>query len=183
MNKTTGTKRSKISKIIDLKALDKFSDLKAGLTIALGQICEATGWHCGEVWLPTTSENVLELSTARWINSGINYNCDFALWQFQECSKNFIILPGEGLPGRVWSSQQPEWISNVSAESEGYFLRNQIAKLFGIKAALGLPIILKNQVIAVFVLFMLEPIAMDKSLLEDIQSAIIQLEELLVLHL
>jgi hypothetical protein len=164
--------------IIDLKTIDQSSELKTRLTVALGQICEVTGWDCGEVWLPNATNTVLELSTSRWINSRINYNCDLALSQFQECSKNFIILPEEGLPGRVWSSQQPEWISNVSVESEGYFLRNQIAKLFGIKAALGLPILANNQVRAVFVLFMLESKTIDQSLVQAIQNAVAELEKI-----
>jgi hypothetical protein len=70
-------------------------------------------------------------------------------------------------------------MSDASAESETYFLRNQIAKAFGVKAGLALPILVNSQVRTVVVFFMLEAAAEDKGLVELTQTAVMQLENLL----
>ena len=57
------------------------------------------------------------------------------------------------LPWRVWASQKPEWISDVSAESTSIFLRHDLAKSLKIKGALGVPILVQEQVIAVLAFF------------------------------
>ncbi|WP_196516443.1 hypothetical protein [Nostoc sp. WHI] len=46
-------------------------------------------------------------------------------------------------------------IADVSAQSESYFLRNQIAKAFGAKAGFGIPIVERN-IVAILVFFMSE---------------------------
>jgi signal transduction protein with GAF and PtsI domain len=102
-----------------------------------------------------------------------------ALKQFRYCSEAFILSPDVGLPGRVYSSQQSEWLSDASAQSETYFLRNQIAKAFGIKAGFGVPILINCEVVVVLVFFMLEVRAEDKQLIEFTQAAATQLGELL----
>jgi hypothetical protein len=70
-------------------------------------------------------------------------------------------------------------MSDASAESETYFLRNQVAKAFGVKAGLALPILVNSQVRTVVVFFMLEAAAEDKGLVELTQAAVMQLENLL----
>jgi hypothetical protein len=70
-------------------------------------------------------------------------------------------------------------MSDASAESETYFLRNQVAKAFGVKAGLALPILVNSQVRTVVVFFMLEAAAEDKGLVELTQTAVMQLENLL----
>jgi hypothetical protein len=78
------------------------------------------------------------------------------LWNnFGSVAKGFL-LPGEGLPGRVWLSRQYEQITDATAESESYCLRNQPAKAFDISAGLGVPIIANDEVQAVLVFFKLE---------------------------
>jgi hypothetical protein len=64
-----------------------------------------------------------------------------SLEQFRLCSEGFVLSPGEGLPGRVWLSEQPEWIADATAQSESYWLRNQLARAFDIGAGFGVPII------------------------------------------
>jgi GAF domain-containing protein len=161
------------------EAISQLSRLEAAFAIALGQICEFTGWHYGEVWLPHSNGTILELSRASWIKSHLGSADELTVRQFQDCSKECILSPGEGLPGRVWLSQHPEWILDVSIESETYFLRNQIAKTFGVKTGLGVPIFVNNQVTAVFVFFMLEVRSVDRVLLERIQVAVSQISEFL----
>ncbi|MCP2727513.1 GAF domain-containing protein [Symplocastrum sp. BBK-W-15] len=135
------------------------------LNSAIIKICESTDWHYGEVWLPEEDDTILNLSDFRCI-SPQNSSERLAWEQFWECSKEFILSPGEGLPGRVWVSQKPEWISDVSVESETYFLRNKIAQAFGVKTALGIPIIANHRVESVLVFFMLESRSRDENIIK-----------------
>jgi hypothetical protein len=76
------------------------------------------------------------------------------------------------MPGRVWQSQQPEWLNDVSAQSETYFLRNQIAKALDVKACFGIPIIVNSQVLAVVVFFMSKARSPDAEVIEQTQTVI-----------
>lgn len=130
------------------------STISAIITSILKQVCEETQWEYGEVWLPKT-DTILELNPAWYVSSRVSDNRQVAWAQFWDCSESFILRLGEGLAGRVWDTQTSEWIADVSAESESYFLRNQIAKAFGAKASFGIPIIERN-ILAILVFFMSE---------------------------
>jgi signal transduction protein with GAF and PtsI domain len=67
----------------------------------------------------------------------------------------FVVSHGEGLSGRVWSSGQSESIADATAQSESYWLRNQLARAFDLSAGLGVPIIENRRVLAVLVFFQL----------------------------
>jgi hypothetical protein len=121
------------------------------LTRILQQVCQATEWEYGEVWLPKSDSLVLELGAAWYINDQLDSDRQLAWEQFRDCSEKFVLRIGEGLPGRVWVSQTTEWIVDVSAQTESYFLRNQIALAFGARASFGIPINTKDvQAIVVF---------------------------------
>jgi hypothetical protein len=64
-----------------------------------------------------------------------------------------VLSSGEGLPGRIARSRYPEWIEDVSAQTENYFLRNQIARAFGIRAGFGFPVYAQQDFVGIFVLF------------------------------
>lgn len=122
------------------KSIDEAPAHSELFTCILQQVCETTEWEYGEAWLPAADGTVLELSPVWYVNTELKDDRRVAWQQFRDCSEKFVLRTGEGLPGRVWASQTPEWIANVSVESESYFLRNQIAKAFGVRASFGLPI-------------------------------------------
>jgi hypothetical protein len=118
------------------------------------EICESTDWDYGEMWIPSNHSTVLELSPVWHIAS--NTADLLSLEQFRLCSEGFVLSPGEGLPGRVWLSEQSEWIADAAAGSESYCLRNQLARAFDIGAGFSVPIIANGEVQAVLVFFKLE---------------------------
>jgi hypothetical protein len=126
----------------------------------LQQVCETTDWDYGEVWLPKPDSPILQLSLAWYVSDRLESDRQHSWQQFRYCSEKFTLRIGEGLPGRVWEFQTPEWIADVSAESESYLLRNQIAKAFGAKAALGLPIN-TNEIQAIVAFFKAEACPQD----------------------
>lgn len=161
------------------QAISAAPDFHAALCVVLSQVCEVTGWDYGEAWIPCKDGMVLELSSV-WYSSNRRGSASVAaLEQFRVCSEDFVLPPATGLPGRVWSSQQPEWIPDVSAQSETYFLRNQIAKACGVKAGFGVPILANHQVLAVLVFFMLEAREEDTRLVGLVAAVAIELGALL----
>ncbi|HEY9636952.1 MAG TPA: GAF domain-containing protein [Coleofasciculaceae cyanobacterium] len=161
------------------QAINQAADFDTALAVTLSQVCEFTDWDYGEAWISDRDDTILKLHSAWCVHTYRESACVLALEQFRNCSEGFILHPSEGLPGRVWSSQQPEWMSDASAESETYFLRNQIAKAFAVKAGLGVPILVNSQMRAVFCFFMLEARAEDKQLVEFTLAAITQLRQVL----
>lgn len=151
-----------------LQAISETPDFHKALFITLLQVCEFTGWDYGEAWIPCKNSRVLELSPVWYTTTPKDTSnaTTLALKQFRLCSEAFVLPPGIGLPGRVWSSQQPEWIVDVSAHSETYFLRNQIANACGIKAGFGVPVIVNHQVLAVLVFFITQAHQEDQRLIE-----------------
>ena len=123
------------------------------LVAALARVCQAIDWDYGEVWIPNRQGTLLELSPV-WYGHHSRSNARLNdLEKFKICSENFILSMNEGLPGRIWRSRQTEWINDVSIQSESYFLRNQIAKAFDIKAGFGFPVFCGYEIIRILVFF------------------------------
>ncbi len=156
------------------QSISKTTELNAVLTATLRTVCESINWDYGEAWIPEQDGTILELSPAWYVNPARNIEQVSDLQKFRFCSEAFILSPSVGLPGRVWSTQQPEWILDVSAHSETYFLRHYIAKAFGIKTGLGVPILVNAQVIAVLVFFRSEICEQDPQVIELVMAAAAQ---------
>lgn len=124
-----------------------------GLAFSLKAVCEFAGWHYGETWIPSVEGRVVELSPHWYIRNSVDSKTATNLEMFRLCSEGFVMAPNVGLPGRVWLSQQAEWIPNISAQSEAYFLRNKIARACGVKTALGIPMMDRGEVWAVLAFF------------------------------
>jgi GAF domain len=127
--------------------------LNNNLAAALNRVCQAIDWDYGEVWIPSRAGNILEISPIWYGNQSRSYDRLDALEKFKICSENFILSIDEGLPGRIWRSRKSEWIDDVSIQSENYFLRNQIAKAFNIKAGFGFPVFRADKIIGILVFF------------------------------
>lgn len=116
----------------------------------VAQFCNYTGWDMGEVWMPNSEETHLEyiadLAHSRNKNSK-------KFKEFIKSSKGFIFKKNIGLPGRVWASRDIEWNQDVTTRKREEFKRFEQAKQFGIKAAVGVPILTGDKVIAVLVFF------------------------------
>lgn len=129
------------------------STLHSEFATALSHVCQAINWDYGEVWLPNSETNLLEISPVWYGHQHRSSSRLDALAKFRACSEKFVLSIGEGLPGRIWQSRQSEWIDDVSVQSESYFLRNQIAKAFTLKAGFGFPVFCDQVVVGIFVFF------------------------------
>jgi len=141
-------------------------DLYSALEVVLGRVCEKTGWVLGQAWVPNPERTHLDC--------GPVWSCREAdLLRFRAASEGSHFLPGAGLPGRVWKSKQPAWIEDVTLD--GNFPRNKAAAKVGLKAAVGIPILSGDEVIAVIEFFVHEARAEDERLLKVITTVAAQL--------
>ena len=129
------------------------SMLDDNFATALNRVCQAIDWDYGEVWMPNSEGTLLEISPIWYGHQSRSCERLDALEKFKICSEKFVLSIDEGLPGRIWKSRKAEWINDVSIQSENYFLRNQLAKAFNIKAGFGFPVFWNQKIIGILVFF------------------------------
>jgi hypothetical protein len=162
------------------EAVNKSVSCNAVLTDGLRILCEFINWDYGEIWMLDRDFNILQISPTWYFHDRTNSNdCRLSWRQFQLCSQEFTLHLGEGLPGRVCLSCQGEWISDVSSQSENYFLRHLIAKAFGIRAGLGVPVNIAGRTQAVFIFFNSDVCEEDSSLMQRVENAAAHFSEVL----
>jgi signal transduction histidine kinase len=142
------------------------NDFFSALEIMARRVCEKTGWVTGQAWIPRHDGTVLDCSPA-W------FSVAPGLERFRHYSEATTFLPGVSLPGRVWSSKQPAWFQDVTLAPN--FHRFQAAAEAGLKAALGIPILSGDEVLAVIEFFMREPRREDERLVKVITAVAAQL--------
>lgn len=151
-------------------AAGEAEDLRSALGVTLQKVCEATGWVLGEAWVPCTDCKQLEFSAAWYTN-------ETGLGEFKEESKKYKFFSGNGLPGRVWSSKQPAWVRDVTADTN--FPRAQLARKAGLKAAMAIPVFSGDEVVAVIDFFVRERREEDERMVSLVTSIASQLGSLI----
>ncbi|MBT4817076.1 MAG: GAF domain-containing protein, partial [Lentisphaerae bacterium] len=155
-----------------ISSVSTSNDFRTALQTTLRAVCEETGWDYGEAWIPSVAGDVLECSQQCHAPAP-------ELASYRESSRHVVFPPDVGLPGRVWTSKEPEWIPDVSALPKTRFLRVDIAREVGLKAAVGVPIVADKQVLAVLAFFMFESRDEDGWALEMVSVAATELGALL----
>jgi len=144
-------------------------DLHSALGMVVHNVCEATGWCLGQAWIPRRDGSGLE-----YASSSCKHDARFE--KFHAFSEGFTFLPGEGLPGRVWASKQLAWIRDVTVDTN--FPRAQAAQKAGLKAAVGIPVMADEQVLAVIEFFVRESREEDERFVKLISSVAAQLGQI-----
>jgi signal transduction histidine kinase len=117
---------------------------------------ECLGWDLGVLWRVDREAGVLRC-VELWHKASIEVP------EFERVSREFTFVPGLGLPGRVWSSLEPEYIPDVVSDEN--FPRGSIAEREGLHAAFGFPILLGGEVLGVVEFFSREIRQPDQELL------------------
>ncbi|MDZ8068789.1 MAG: PAS domain S-box protein [Nostoc sp. DedQUE08] len=154
--------------LLTTQAITRASDVNSALAVVLRLICHTIGWDFGEAWIPNEDGTVLKHSLS-W------YGEQSSLKEFCQQSQTLKFALGVGLPGRVWQSQEPEWIEDVSKVTQPVFLRSPQAAKVGLKAGFGVPILAGNQVLAVLVFFKRSSVLVDRRLLLLVSAVAAQL--------
>lgn len=128
---------------------------------------ETIGWRLGSVWFPSKDKSHLELLYS-W---GIKTEADKEFLKISK-EKQFQFIPGQGLPGRVWAMKKPSWILDVTVDSN--YPRAPYAKKAGIHTGMAFPVVINNEVIAVFEYYVSEVKVEDNWLMDLATRAGIQ---------
>ncbi len=107
-------------------------------------ICEGLEWELGELWCIDSNSNALYLE-------GMWHIPSLELREFEAISRQITFSPEKGLPGRVWSSGQPIWLTDVVVDTD--FLRAPFAARAGLHGAIAFPIQSEGKVSGVMVFF------------------------------
>lgn len=119
--------------------------------------CEL-GFDDGSLWRLSTDEQAL-ICSARWCRPG--RATDFS-------HRRERLGCGQGLPGKVWDSGQPVWISDCLSEMD--IPRRAEMAAEGLNTMLGFPIVLQGKVLGVFELFDREVLEPDPELIRNLAS-------------
>jgi two-component system, cell cycle response regulator len=155
-----------------IHAVHQASDFRNALSILLCNVRQAIDWDYGEAWILGDDINTLKLSQTCY--DPID---DVSLKQFHQARIDINFNEGVGLLGRVWMTQQLEWIEDVSQQQSPVFLRTRAAIRAGLKAAFGVPIVLQKQVLAVLVFFKRSPLPYDPKVVQLVSAVAIELGE------
>lgn len=131
--------------------------LKEASPAILQAITSIGDWVLSMVWLYDEGASGLRFQAA-W------HPASEQLEKFAEVSRSFQFTGGQGLPGRVWDSKKPTWISDVTADQN--FPRAAAATEAGLRGGFAFPLLAGNSVNGVIELFSRQAVDPDPDLLQ-----------------
>ena len=153
-------------KVTDVLA--SVSGLDEAIAEILKPVCETLGWEEGLLWVVDESVQRLRCHSV-WTTPRVATN------EYGTASREMTFAMGVGLPGRVWASAKPEWISDVIHDRN--FPRAELAEQAGFHAAAAFPVRVAGRVYAVLEFFHHEIRPADSSLLSTFQAVADQLSQ------
>jgi PAS domain S-box-containing protein len=122
----------------------------------LSAMGECLGWDVGVLWRVDREGEALHC-VELW------HKASMVVPEFEKASRETTFVPGLGLPGRVWSSLEPEYVPDVVPDKN--FPRGPVAEREGLHAAFGFPILLGGEALGVIEFFSREIRQPDQELL------------------
>ena len=123
----------------------------------LQAVCHQLGWVFGALWNVDTASHHLHCVEI-WKNSPTTFE------EFGQQTREITFPMGIGLPGRVWASGKPAWITDVGNDSN--FPRAPIAMKEGLRGAFAFPIRIGANIQGVMEFFSHQAQQPDERLLE-----------------
>lgn len=147
-------------------AVNAAQDLDTALGLALRTVCEATGWALGQAWLPARDGRSLQWKAA-W------HRPDPRLVRFRQISQQIEYKPGDGLPGKVFATRAPLWLTDMGSVPNSP--RTRVAREVGILGAVGIPVLTDDVLVAVIEFFLLERREHDERMIKLFSAIAAQL--------
>lgn len=154
------------------RILSETANLEEVPAKVLQAICESLEWDLGELWTTDQSLGVLPLSPStkeasvfpvlRCVETWSKPSVD--LTAFTNVTGQTTCAPNVGLPGRVWATGSPQWMTDVAQDVN--FWRSHTANNTGIHAAFGFPILDGSEVLGVMTFYSCQVQPPDEDLLE-----------------
>jgi GAF domain-containing protein/PAS domain-containing protein len=134
--------------------------------IILEAICDNLGWDLGAIWTVDPEQQILRCIKI-WHSPHLN------LEVFQQASQDMTFARGFGLPGRVWKSGEPLWITDIASDPN--FPRASVAAQEGLHSGFAFPIKYGPNIIGVIEFFHRDIQKPDKELLSMFASIGLQI--------
>ena len=115
---------------------------------AMQKVCVYLNWSIGHAYVWDDQKKTLASSSIWHIQDEHQGHAEF-----RRITEDFEFVSGIGLPGRALQSKRPVFVPNVATDTN--FPRNKIATNLELRSAVGIPIVVNNQVAAVLEFFSL----------------------------
>ncbi len=178
------TKKRQAAQYAVARIMSESGSLESATPKIMQAICESLGWDIGELWTPVdekhtkfdaedTDDRVPFLFAAPDSNAEdiLPFLLRVGVWlrgsevgEFVENSQQITLEPGAGLPGIVWNSGYPQWITDLLKDRN--FVRSHLTAKAGLRSAFGFPIRASGQVVGVMTFFCREKQPSDEDLLQ-----------------
>lgn len=126
------------------RALADSATLAEAAPRILHAVCETVGWEVGAIWIVDADAKALRCNDI-WHVPSVNVE------QFESATREMTFASGIGLPGRVWGSGKPAWITDVAQDSN--FPRVSIARQSGLHGAFAFPVLSGSEITGVIEFF------------------------------
>jgi PAS domain S-box-containing protein len=136
------------------------------MRVCLGKVCMFTKFSLGHVYLLGADGNL--------IPSGLWFFDHYKKYEvFMKITNATTFIKGTGLPGQVFQSKNPVWITDLTKDSN--FPRAKLTEDLNVKSGFAFPVLEQNKVVAVLEFFSSEKLEPDESLLQIISPLATQL--------
>jgi PAS domain S-box-containing protein len=115
-------------------------NVREAIQAILEAVCETLDWQVGELWLVDREANALRLFET-WGVRARNIRA------FMRARSEALLLPGAGVPGRVWASGEAQWMPDIPVDSPSV----RLAMKAGLRASFGVPVRLGGEVFGAMV--------------------------------
>ena len=130
------------------------ADLESVIQLCVGLICTHIGWPIGHAY------RAGEVSAWSLTSANLWYMADPERFSaFRDLTQQACLVEANELPGRVIATGKSVWIGDVTVEPD--FPRSGNAKASGLRAAIGLPLLVDGDVAIVLEFFSSEPADYD----------------------
>lgn len=118
------------------RILAESESVKEACRRILEAICQMGGWDFGAAWTKKANQQELICSDL-WPFSPSDSN------EFAAASRKFTFARGVGIPGRVWETREPIWVSGLSEDFN--FPRKASAAKEGFQTVMAFPVLPSNE--------------------------------------
>lgn len=142
-------------------AANQATSVEEALEDVLEYVCKQTGFVTGGAYVRAPDDPDTLIPTGLRPRSRLGLDA-FGVTEVRRVAR------GEGLPGRVFATGEPEWIADVALHSG--FLRQEAAREAGVHAGISFPVLVGETVVAVLEFFATEEISPDPVLLDTMAN-------------
>ncbi|MDF1757226.1 MAG: GGDEF domain-containing protein [Legionellaceae bacterium] len=137
------------------------STLEEAFQNCLDLICRTIHWPIGHIYVPDDTNNCLVSSHIWYVNKDVQAK------ELIETTENYSFKKDIGLPGRIWRSKSSVWIKDVFKDDN--FPRAKSCRNLEIISAIGFPIIVNDELVAVMEFFSCEREEPDRNILRTFE--------------